>query len=58
VRALLTGEDPALADIRVTSRIVSDHLTATYFEARMRGPLSVRSGRIRLRKTFTSPYTW
>ena len=28
------GGDDALADIRVTSRVVSDHLTATYFEAR------------------------
>lgn len=33
-RAVLGGGDDALADIRVTSRIVSDHLTATYFEAR------------------------
>ncbi len=43
-RALLTGEDPALADIRVTSRIVSDHLTATYFEARMQGPVECMVG--------------
>ena len=33
-RAVLGGEDDALADIRVTSRVVSDHLTATYFEVR------------------------
>ena len=44
MRALLTGEDPALADIRVTSRIVSDHLTATYFEARMQGPVECMVG--------------
>jgi len=31
---VLLGEDAALADIRVTSRVVSDHLTATYYEAR------------------------
>ena len=33
-RAVLGGGDDALADIRVTSHVVSDHLTATYFEAR------------------------
>ena len=31
---MLLGEDAALADIRVTSRVVSDHLTVTYYEAR------------------------
>ncbi|KAK9825408.1 hypothetical protein WJX81_002309 [Elliptochloris bilobata] len=39
-RAVLSGEADALADIRVTSRVVSDHLTATYFEALGRGNLT------------------